>query len=176
MPRFSPEVFARLSIKDPLKRKQMHKAVSQLAEEGSVQQFFDPVVGQQEPILGVVGELQFDVLLHRLNDEYGLDVPQLFILNVSFLDENGHGLDGEMLILGLDMAGVCVSAGSACSSGTMAPSHVLSAIGLSGSIAGGSVRFSMGWSTTREEVVEAVERILPVVRRMRSGSRRKSIA
>ena len=74
MPRFSPECFARLSIKDPLKRKQMQKAVKQLAEEGSVQVFVDPRVGDQDPVLGVVGELQFDVLLYRLNDEYNLDV------------------------------------------------------------------------------------------------------
>lgn len=74
MPRFSPECFARLSIKDPLKRKQMQKAVGQLSEEGAVQIFIDPRVGEQDPVLGVVGELQFDVLLYRLNDEYGLDV------------------------------------------------------------------------------------------------------
>ncbi len=74
MPRFSPEVFAKLSIKDPLKRKQLHKALQQLAEEGSVQMFFDPFLGQQDPILGVVGELQFDVLMFRLNDEYRLEV------------------------------------------------------------------------------------------------------
>ncbi len=74
MPRFSPECFARLSIKDPLKRKQMQKAVNQLAEEGSVQIFIDPRVGDQDAVLGVVGELQFDVLLYRLNDEYNLDV------------------------------------------------------------------------------------------------------
>ncbi len=74
MPRFSPEVFAKLNIKDPLKRKQMQKAVLQLGEEGTVQIFSDPFVGLQDPIVGVVGELQFDVLLYRLNDEYGLDV------------------------------------------------------------------------------------------------------
>lgn len=74
MPRFSPECFARLSIKDPLKRKQMQKAVQQLAEEGTVQIFIDPLIGEQDPVLGVVGELQFDVLLYRLNDEYSLDV------------------------------------------------------------------------------------------------------
>jgi peptide chain release factor 3 len=74
MPRFSPEVFAKLNIKDPLKRKQLQKAVSQLSEEGTVQLFYDPFWGKQDPIIGVVGELQFDVLLYRLNDEYGLDV------------------------------------------------------------------------------------------------------
>lgn len=74
MPRFSPECFGRLSIKDPLKRKQMQKAVKELSEEGTVQVFVDPVVGDQDPVIGVVGELQFDVLLHRLNDEYKLEV------------------------------------------------------------------------------------------------------
>ncbi len=74
MPRFSPEVFAKLNIKDPLKRKQMQKAVLQLGEEGTVQIFVDPFVGIQDPVIGVVGELQFDVLLYRLNDEYGLNV------------------------------------------------------------------------------------------------------
>ena len=74
MSRFSPEVFAKLSIKDPLKRKQLQKAMAQLAEEGMVQLFYNPLSGSQDPILGVVGELQFDVLLYRLNDEYCLDV------------------------------------------------------------------------------------------------------
>lgn len=74
IPRFSPEVFAKLHIKDPLKRKQLHKALEQLSEEGTVQLFYDPAWGKQDPIIGVVGELQFDVLLFRLNDEYGLEV------------------------------------------------------------------------------------------------------
>lgn len=74
IPRFSPEIFGKLSIKDPLKRKQLQKAVQELAEEGTIQLFFDPHFGKQDPVLGVVGELQFDVLLYRLNDEYKLDV------------------------------------------------------------------------------------------------------
>jgi peptide chain release factor 3 len=73
IPRFSPEIFGRLNIKDPLKRKTLQKGVQQLSEEGTIQLLYDPVVGKQEPIIGVVGELQFDVLLFRLNDEYQLD-------------------------------------------------------------------------------------------------------
>lgn len=73
IPRFSPEIFGRLSIKDPLKRKTLQKGIQQLSEEGTIQLIYDPVVGQQDPIVGVVGELQFDVLLFRLNDEYKLD-------------------------------------------------------------------------------------------------------
>lgn len=74
IPRFSPEIFGRLSIKDPLKRKTLQKGVQQLAEEGTIQLLYDPLVGKQDPVVGVVGELQFDVLLFRLNDEYQLDV------------------------------------------------------------------------------------------------------
>jgi peptide chain release factor 3 len=74
IPRFSPEIFGRLSIKDPLKRKTLQKGVQQLAEEGTVQLLYEPHLGQQEPILGVVGELQFDVMIFRLNEEYGLEV------------------------------------------------------------------------------------------------------
>lgn len=74
IPRFSPELFGRLSIKDPLKRKTLQKGVQQLSEEGTIQLIYDPVIGKQDPIVGVVGELQFDVLLFRLNDEYQLDV------------------------------------------------------------------------------------------------------
>jgi peptide chain release factor 3 len=73
IPRFSPELFGRLTIKDPLKRKTLQKGVQQLSEEGMIQLLYDPVVGKQDPIVGVVGELQFDVLLFRLNDEYQLD-------------------------------------------------------------------------------------------------------
>ena len=73
IPRFSPELFGRLSIKDPLKRKTLQKGVQQLSEEGTIQLLYDPIIGKQDPIVGVVGELQFDVLLFRLNDEYQLE-------------------------------------------------------------------------------------------------------
>ena len=74
IPRFAPEVFGRLSIKDPLKRKKMQEAIGHFVEEGLIQFFYHPSIGRQDSILGVVGELQFDVLLYRLSDEYGLDV------------------------------------------------------------------------------------------------------
>jgi peptide chain release factor 3 len=73
VPRFSPEHFARLRAKDPSKRKQFITGLSQLVEEGTVQQF--TVTGvEQVPVLGVVGQLQFDVLVHRLRDEYNVEV------------------------------------------------------------------------------------------------------
>lgn len=74
IPRFSPEHFARVTIKEAMKRKQLEKGVRHLVDEGSIQIFSDPLIGWQDPILGVVGKLQFDVLLYRLKDEYGLEV------------------------------------------------------------------------------------------------------
>jgi peptide chain release factor 3 len=73
IPQFSPECFARLSIRDPLKRKQLQKGIQELSEEGLVQVFVNPRVGMQDPVLGVVGSLQFDVLQFRLKDEYGVE-------------------------------------------------------------------------------------------------------
>jgi len=73
VPRFSPEHFARLRARDPSRRKQFIQGVSQLVEEGTVQQFAVP--GQEHtPILGVVGQLQFEVLEHRLKSEYNVEV------------------------------------------------------------------------------------------------------
>ncbi len=73
IPRFSPEHFGKVTIKNALKKKQLEKGIQQLVEEGAIQVFFDPNVGIQDPVLGAVGELQFDVLMYRLKDEYGLE-------------------------------------------------------------------------------------------------------
>ena len=74
IPRFAPEHFSALRLKDPSKRKQLKKGLEQLLEEGAVQIFHKPGVGEMEPILGAVGVLQFDVLSHRLKQEYGVDI------------------------------------------------------------------------------------------------------
>ncbi|WP_216328812.1 cysteine desulfurase family protein [Deinococcus aestuarii] len=67
------------------------------------------------------------------------------------------GADGEALLMNLDLLGVCVSAGSACAAGTMQPSHVLTAIGLSEGDARASLRFSFGRATTEAEVDAAAD-------------------
>jgi peptide chain release factor 3 len=74
IPQFSPEFFARVDLADPLKRKQFNKGLQELCEEGTVQLFIDPRIGDQDPVLGAVGQLQFEVLLYRMKDEYGVDV------------------------------------------------------------------------------------------------------
>lgn len=74
IPKFAPELFAKMSVGDAMRRKKMLEALQHLSEEGAIQLFVDPVIGAQDPIIGVVGELQFEVLVHRLQDEYNLDV------------------------------------------------------------------------------------------------------
>lgn len=74
IPKFAPELFARMSVTDAMKRKKMQEALQHLSEEGAIQLFIDPIVGAQDPIIGVVGELQFEVLVHRMQDEYNLPV------------------------------------------------------------------------------------------------------
>jgi peptide chain release factor 3 len=73
VPRFSPEHFAQMIIRDPMKRKQLQKGLEQLAEEGVVQIYRQRDLGDKDPILGAVGALQFEVLQHRLQGEYGVD-------------------------------------------------------------------------------------------------------
>lgn len=73
-----------------------------------------------------------------------------------------EGADSIALLAGLDMEGVCASSGSACSAGSLEPSHVLLALGVEKKLANSLIRFSLGRESTREEV-EAVKKILPVV-------------
>ncbi len=84
------------------------------------------------------------------------------LLNVSFL-----GCDSEMLLLHLDMAGVAVSSGSACSSGAVEPSRVLREMGLGNKAARAGLRFSLGRFTTKEEIEQAFEILKDVVARVR---------
>lgn len=79
-------------------------------------------------------------------------------------------IEGEALLISLDMKGIAVSTGSACSSASLTPSHVLSAIGLSPEKAHGSIRFSLGKWTTEKEI-DYVLKVLPqIVSRLRSMS------
>ena len=73
IPRFSPEHFAVVEIKDALKRKQLTKGLDQLAQEGAVQVFRQPYLGDKDAIIGAVGMLQFEVLKFRLENEYNVE-------------------------------------------------------------------------------------------------------
>lgn len=74
MPFFSPENFARINISNALKRKQFIKGIQELQEEGAIHVFRDLHIGVEAPIIGVVGQLQFEVLEYRLREEYGVNV------------------------------------------------------------------------------------------------------
>jgi len=78
------------------------------------------------------------------------------------------GVEGEAMLLHLDAAGIAVSTGSACSSGSLEPSHVLLSIGCPVEFAHGSLRVSMGRFTTEADVDYLVEKLAPVVERLRS--------
>lgn len=74
IPTFAPEHFARVRQLDTMKRKQFVKGISQIAQEGAIQIFQEYNTGMEEIIVGVVGELQFDVLKYRLENEYNVEI------------------------------------------------------------------------------------------------------
>ena len=86
-------------------------------------------------------------------------------LNFSF-----EGIEGEALLLQLDMKGIAASSGSACTSGSLDPSHVLLSIGLPHEIAHGSLRISMSEYTTQEEVDTFIAVLPPIIEKLRSMS------
>lgn len=79
-------------------------------------------------------------------------------------------IEGEGLVLSLDFEGIAVSTGSACTSGTLEPSHVLKAIGVPAEIMQGSIRFSLGYYNTEEEINHALEVLPRLVSRLREMS------
>jgi cysteine desulfurase len=92
----------------------------------------------------------------------GVGTPLLpNILSVSF-DSREDQVDGDALVMGLDLRGVAVTSGSACSSGTLEASHVLLALGRDRQTARATVRFSLGRSTTAEDIVFAVQALTEV--------------
>ena len=70
IPRFAPEHFARVRLKDPTRRKQLQAGLMQLSQEGAIQLFFREGLGPADPYLGAVGQVQFEVLKYRLENEY----------------------------------------------------------------------------------------------------------
>jgi cysteine desulfurase len=72
------------------------------------------------------------------------------------------GIDSESLLIALDLQGVACSAGSACQSGSVSPSHVLDAIGVSPDLAGAAIRMSIG-SLTTDEAIDRVAQVFPAL-------------
>jgi len=123
-----------------------------------------PLASESERIAGLRDRLENGVLDRiaetGINGARGARTPNT--TNVYF-----DGIDGEALVIALDLRGFAVSTGSACSSGAVTPSHVLTAIGLSAERARASIRFSLGNSTTVQQVDALVEALAASVTHLR---------
>ena len=86
-------------------------------------------------------------------------------LNVSFT-----GAEGESILLYMDLEGIAVSTGSACSTGSLEPSHVLMATGVDAELAHGSIRFSLGRENTEEDIDYVLEKLPPIIEKIRKMS------
>lgn len=135
--------------------------------------------------LGVAAQVAVDKLngetsrLGRLRDRLESEI----LCNVSGAELNGKGqrvsnttnisfdgIEAEALLIALDLEGIAVSTGSACSSGTLEPSHVLRAMGFSPQRAQSSIRFSLGLGNTEEHVTRVVDSLPPIVSKLRQLS------
>ena len=93
--------------------------------------------------------------------------PELRLPNTAHFSFSG--LDGHHLVVALDLEGVCVSSGPACSSGASTPSHVLSAMGVDAAVATGSIRVSVGWGTTDADLDRFLAILPNAVERLRAA-------
>ena len=99
----------------------------------------------------------------RLNGHPTVRLPNNVNISVDFVE-------GESMLLNLDLEGICISTGSACSSSSLEPSHVLLAMGLSHEQAHGSLRFSLGKWTTEEEIERVLDVLPRIVAKLRAMS------
>jgi cysteine desulfurase len=111
----------------------------------------------------MISRISAEIPYARLNGDKVRRLPN----NVNF---SFQFVEGESMLIMLDMAGVCASSGSACTSGSLDPSHVLLAIGLPHEIAHGSLRLTLGYETTKEDVDFVVDEIKKIVERLRNMS------
>lgn len=144
-----------------------------------------------ENVPGIVGfgkavEIAMKTMKERTDKELQLRdyLIDTVIKEVPFTRLNGHRTDrlpnnvnfsfqfieGESLLIMLDMNGICASSGSACTSGSLDPSHVLLAIGLPHEIAHGSLRLTLSEDITMEDIQYTIEKIKEIVARLRSMS------
>lgn len=107
----------------------------------------------------VLGEIPYT----RLNGDRTKRLPNNANFSFQFIE-------GESLLIMLDMAGICGSSGSACTSGSLDPSHVLLGIGLPHEIAHGSLRLTLGEENTKEEIDYVIDKLKEIVQRLRDMS------
>jgi cysteine desulfurase len=128
-------------------------AKKEIAEEGKIKDLRDYLYK------GITSKIE-DI---KLNGHPEKRLPNT--LNVSFTY-----LEGESIILNLDMEGIAASTGSACTSGTLEPSHVLTAMGIDPVNTQGSVRFSLGRDNTKEDMDYVIDVLPPIIKRLRAMS------
>jgi len=83
-----------------------------------------------------------------------------------------HGTDGESLMIAADLEGIDCATGAACSSGSLGPSHVLLAMGISKTQARGALRFSLGWNTTEDDLARVLDRLPRLVAKVRAEGKK----
>ena len=111
----------------------------------------------------MISRILKEIPLCRLNGDPVKRLPNN--VNISF-----EFIEGESMLIMLDMNGICASSGSACTSGSLDPSHVLLAIGLPHEVAHGSLRLTLGADTTKEDIDFSVDKIKEIVAKLRSMS------
>ncbi len=111
----------------------------------------------------MIDRIEHEIPYAKLNGHRTNRLPN----NVNF---SFRFIEGESLLIMLDMKGICASSGSACTSGSLDPSHVLLAIGLPHEIAHGSLRLSLSDETTKEEIDYVVDSLKEIVDRLRGMS------
>ena len=120
------------------------------------------------PRIGILKKRLYELISKGIGDiivNGDIDKGYNGILNLSF-----EGVEGESLLLALDLEGVAVSTGSACSAGSVQPSRVLLAIGVNEEMAQSSIRFSIGRFNTMEDIEYAADVVIKAVERLRSMS------
>jgi cysteine desulfurase len=141
------------------------------------------IVGLVEAMRIAAAQREADIihdrsLQQRLIEELPKRIPMVGVTGPRDLDVRVPGsasfviafVEGESVLLALDLAGVAASSGSACTTGSVEPSHVLVAMGLPSELARGSLRFTLGRGNTDEDVDRLLEVLPPIVQRMRALS------
>ena len=111
----------------------------------------------------LIGRIEKEIPYSRLNGHRTKRLPG----NVNFSFEF---IEGESMLIMLDMKGICASSGSACTSGSLDPSHVLLAIGLKHETAHGSLRMTLSEQNTKEEMDTVAEELKKIVQKLRDMS------
>ena len=111
----------------------------------------------------MIGRIENEIPYCRLNGDRMKRLPNN--INFSF-----RFIEGEGMLISLDLKGICASSGSACTSGSLDPSHVLLAIGLPHEIAHGSLRMTLGADTTRKDIDYTVDCLKEIVADIRNMS------